>query len=78
MLVAKYLEKKFGARHGFSDRAELASVMSYSAFETKRESPAVFGLDEHALQVRDQISVKQCQLVVPSLLLGLPSAISIF
>jgi hypothetical protein len=38
----------------------------------------VFGLDKHALQVRDQISVKQCQLVVPSLLLGLPSAISIF
>lgn len=36
---------------GLGDRAELAPVMSYSAFETKLEAPAVFGLDEYALQV---------------------------
>jgi hypothetical protein len=52
--------------------------MSYSAFETTLESPAVFGLDEYALQVRDKISVEQCQFVVVSLLLWLLSAIHIF
>jgi hypothetical protein len=35
VVVEKYLEKKFGARlTGLGDRAALAPVMSYSAFET--------------------------------------------